>query len=179
MVKKIVRKRGQVWIETVIYTLIAFVMIGLVLAYAKPKIEAMQDKVAIDQALLLMEGIDQTVISLIQGGQGNKRRLEIGIDKGTLNFDGVNDLVVFNLESEHKYSEPGKTLINGIFSVLTNQNGKYYNVSITRYYVDYDLRFEGTDDTGILEKASTPYVVYISNNGENLNKDIILNVTMG
>ncbi len=34
-------KRAQIWIETMIYTLIAFIMLGLVLAYAKPKIEAM------------------------------------------------------------------------------------------------------------------------------------------
>ena len=31
--------RGQVWVETVVYTLIAFIMIGLVLGVAKPKIE--------------------------------------------------------------------------------------------------------------------------------------------
>lgn len=30
-------RSGQVWIETVIYTLIAFVMIGLVLSYARPE----------------------------------------------------------------------------------------------------------------------------------------------
>jgi uncharacterized protein (UPF0333 family) len=38
-------KRGQIWVETVVYTLIALVMIGLVLAFAKPKIEELQSDV--------------------------------------------------------------------------------------------------------------------------------------
>ena len=33
----VMKKEGQVWVETVVYTLIAFVLIGLVLSFAKPK----------------------------------------------------------------------------------------------------------------------------------------------
>ena len=43
---------GQVWVETVTYTLIAIVMIGLVLSFAKPKIEELQDKTIIFSAFL-------------------------------------------------------------------------------------------------------------------------------
>ena len=39
------KKRGQVWVETVIYTLIALALIGTVLAFVKPKVEEMQDKI--------------------------------------------------------------------------------------------------------------------------------------
>jgi len=43
------KKKGQVWIETVTYTLIAFVLIGLILAFVKPKIDELQDKALIDR----------------------------------------------------------------------------------------------------------------------------------
>jgi len=65
------QKRGQVWVETVIYTLIAFVMIGLVLAYAKPKIEELQDKALIEQSIEMMKDIDSTILRM--GGAGNQR----------------------------------------------------------------------------------------------------------
>ena len=42
-------KHGQVWVETVIYTLIAFALIGTVLTFVKPKIEEMQDSAIISQ----------------------------------------------------------------------------------------------------------------------------------
>ena len=44
-------KRGQVWVETVIYTLIALVMIGLVLSFVQPKIMELQDKATLQQSI--------------------------------------------------------------------------------------------------------------------------------
>ena len=36
------KKRGQIWVETVIYTLIALILIGLVLTFITPKIKEIQ-----------------------------------------------------------------------------------------------------------------------------------------
>ena len=43
--------KGQVWIETVVYTLIAFAILGAILGFAKPKIEQLQDKSIIEQSI--------------------------------------------------------------------------------------------------------------------------------
>ena len=98
-------KRGQVWIETVIYTLIAFSLIAAVLAFVKPKIEEIQDNAIIEQSLGLMKDIDSTIREIIQGGSGNKRKLEIAIKKGSLGIDGENDRLVFEIDSRKLYSE--------------------------------------------------------------------------
>ena len=45
LVSKRSDKKAQVWIETVIYTLIALALIGTVLAFVKPKIQEIQDKI--------------------------------------------------------------------------------------------------------------------------------------
>ena len=41
-------RRGQVWVETVIYTLIGMAVIGLVLAGALPKINEKKDEIHIN-----------------------------------------------------------------------------------------------------------------------------------
>ena len=81
-------KNGQVWVETVIYTLIAFVLIGAVLAIAQPRIEEIQDKAFIEQSFGVMKDIDNIILSLAQGGVGNKRVVELGLKKGNLIIDG-------------------------------------------------------------------------------------------
>ena len=83
--------RGQVWVETVIYTLIAFVLIGAVLAIAQPRIEEIQDKAFIEQSFGVMKDIDNIILSLAQGGVGNKRVVELGLKKGNLIIDGHYD----------------------------------------------------------------------------------------
>jgi len=75
-------KRGQVWVETVIYTLIVLVLISSVLFFVKPKIEEMQDKVIIEQSIGMMEDINMIVLSLVQGGMENKRKIEFEIKQG-------------------------------------------------------------------------------------------------
>ena len=67
-------KKGQVWVETVIYTLIAFVMIGAVLAFVRPKIEEFQDKAVVEQTISALEDINSVILAVVQGGTGNKRR---------------------------------------------------------------------------------------------------------
>jgi len=80
------RKIGQVWIETVIYTLIAFVMMGLILSYAKPKIEEIQDNALLKQSTEMLKTIDSTILTM--GAAGNQRTPGVTIKKGSLTIDG-------------------------------------------------------------------------------------------
>ena len=57
-------KRGQVWVETLLYTLIAFVMIGIVLYFASPRISSAQDKAILDQTVKIMEDINTLVTTI-------------------------------------------------------------------------------------------------------------------
>ena len=44
-------RKGQIWIETVIYTLIGLALIGLVLAILTPKIKEFGDRQIIEQTI--------------------------------------------------------------------------------------------------------------------------------
>ena len=156
--------RGQVWIETVIYTLIAFVMIGLVLAFAKPKIEQLQDHAIIEQSLSLMKDIDNTILTM--GGPGNQRYFSINIQKGDLKIDGVNDRLVFEIASTDMYSEPGVSSIEGNIVVNTMKQGSSYAVNLTRdYSADYDITYNGANQVETISHAAKSYNLLITNKG--------------
>lgn len=159
-------KRGQIWVETVIYTLIAFIMIGLVLAYAKPKIEQSQDKAIIEQSISMMEDINLVILSLVQGGAGNKRLIELGVKKGVLNINGINDSVVFELETKHIFSQPGEDVNYGSMVIHTKEMGNSNLVTLTLDYDNYNVTFDGKDELITIPEASTPYQVFISNRGK-------------
>ncbi len=170
-------KKGQVWIETIIYTLIAFVMIGLVLSYARPKIEELQDNALLKQSTDMMKQIDTTILTL--GGPGNKRILEIGIKKGTLNIDGINEKIFFEMESQSVYSEPGTNISDGAITVLTQKRSGYNVVTLTLMYDKYNIKFEGEDELRQISKSSTSYKLSISNEGKDANDKTILDISLG
>ena len=67
--------RGQIWIETVIYTLIAFFMIGIVLAFVRPKILEFQDKIIIDRSINLMDHLNNNILSIAQAEKETEEQL--------------------------------------------------------------------------------------------------------
>ncbi len=168
---------GQVWIETVIYTLIAFVMIGLVLSFAKPKIEELQDRTILQQSTEMMKEIDSIILTI--GAAGNQRLLEIGIKKGNLKIDCQNDTIIFEMESMSVYSEPGEKIKDGNIIILTEKKSGYNLVTLTRNYGEdnYNLQFEGKEELKTISKASTSYKLSISNEGE-INKKTILDISL-
>ena len=173
MIKKSGDRRGQVWVETVVYTLIALTIIGIFITFAKPKIEEIQDKAIIDQSIVMLDDINEIVLSIAQGGAGNQRVIEIGIKKGTLEIDGINDQVIFELEGKHTYSEPGDDgqpgpFINiGNILARTKKVGKISTVSLLSNYTNkYDITYNGLDDKKLLTRAPVPYELSISNKGD-------------
>ncbi|GBE20183.1 MAG TPA: hypothetical protein ENG87_05150 [Candidatus Pacearchaeota archaeon] len=171
---KTFRKRGQIWIETLIYTLIALVMIGLVLTFAKPKIEEIQDNAIIEQSIKVLEGIDSIILSLDQGGAGNKRLIDLEIKKGVLNIDGVSDMIYFEMDSKSEYSQPGEFIQYGDLILYTEKKGEFNRVTLTRNYSGmYDITYKGEDELKTITKSPSQYKLYITHNGKNQNKTII------
>ena len=165
------KKRGQVWVETVIYTLIAMVLIGLVLAFVTPKIQEIQDKVTIQQSIDLMSNLDN-IISNIGGVSGNKRIVDISIKKGTFKIVGENDSIVFQLESNYEYSQPGEVINISDISVITEKKASTNIITLTSSFPSYDITYDGLNQTKILGQSATPYKLSIENKDSNGNKVI-------
>ncbi|MBU2562119.1 MAG: hypothetical protein KKF68_00460 [Nanoarchaeota archaeon] len=176
----LIQTRGQVWVETVIYTLIGFMIIGAVLSVAKPKIEEIRDKTVIEQSRGILEDINMILISIVQGGAGNKRVIELGVRKGSLEIDGVSDKLIFEIDnSRYTYSQPGENITSGSVIINTEKIGEYNVITLTSNYGGkYNITYNGKDELKTLSKASTPYKIFISNKGKINNKtniDIVIN----
>ncbi|MEK6926537.1 MAG: hypothetical protein AABW50_04635 [Nanoarchaeota archaeon] len=165
-------RKGQVWVETVIYTLIALVVIGIFVSFAKPKIEEIQDKAIIEQSVGMLEDLNDITLSLTQGGSGNQRIIDIGIKKGQLTLDGINDKIIFELEGRYSYTEPGQngqpgSPVNiGNIIATTQKKGDRYTVTLTSDYSNYNITYNNIDNFKTLFKAPSPYKITIANRGE-------------
>jgi type II secretory pathway pseudopilin PulG len=159
--------RGQVWVETVIYTLIALVMIGLVLSFVQPKITQLQDKSTLQQSIGMLNSIDNVISSLAQNGPGNSRKVEVNLKAGSLTIDGKNGLIIYSMENSHsQFSEPDKNVNFGNIAVYTHKVNDLNTVNMTLNYTQsYNITYLGTNVVKTLTQASTPYNVFISNNG--------------
>ena len=167
-------EKGQVWIETVIYLLIAFVMIGLVLSFARPKIEELRDKAIIEQSLEVMKDIENVFLTI--GSPGNKRLIEIGIRKGSLIIDSSTEEIYFEIESNYVYTEPGVEVEVGNIIATTIERGRNNLVTLKRdYSSEYNIRYKNEDEIKTFSKASNPYKVFISNAGEDVTQRTIIN----
>jgi hypothetical protein len=163
-------KRGQVWVETVIYTLIALAMIGMVLAFVKPKIEEFQDRTIIRQSIEMLKKIDSIINEIRIGGSGNQRVVDLKIEKGTLKIDGENDDLVFEIEGKSEYSEPGETYQEGNVLVTTEDRGEVKIVVLKIDYENYNITYQNKEGTKSITQASTDYKLIISNKGKSGNK---------
>ena len=167
------KKRGQIWVETIIYTLIAFAMIGLVLVFVKPKIEEVRDSGIIEQSIDILQEINSIISTM--GDPGNQREIELGISKGSLSIDGINDMIYFEIESKFVYSQPGEEIeIGGVFAE-TEKRGEINKVTLTSKYKEtHNITYGGKEELKSLSKASTPYKLLLANKGEDsLNRTII------
>lgn len=169
------RKKGQIWVETIIYTLIAFALIGLVLAFVNPEIEKIQDRGFIERSIDTLEEIDFIIDTI--GVPGNQREIGLGISKGTFNVDGKNDRLFFEIESRHTYSEPGENITSGNVIINTEELGRLSEVTLTVNYGNrYDITFDGQNDLGEITESPTPYRILIKNEGENSENQTIINM---
>ncbi len=159
------KKKGQVWVETVTYTLIAFILIGLVLAFVKPKIDELQDKATIDQSLNVLQQIDSIVNEVYQSGVGNKRVLDLTLSQGTLTINSSSDSIDFLFKGTYMYSELGKVYMDGNFKIITTQSGSEYTVYIERDYPNFNLTYNGKKTSGVITGSSSSYNLIVSNNG--------------
>ncbi len=167
---KIKNRKAQVWIETVIYTLIAFAILGTVLSFARPKIEELQDKSIIEQSLKMLENIDETIKEIDMLGEGNKRKLELGIEKGSLEVNSENDSIVFKIETGHQYSEPGTSIKKGDIEIFTQEIGEMYSINATLDYAgEYNITWGEKESFELISSSPNPYIIYIENEGESMD----------
>ncbi|MEM3122286.1 MAG: hypothetical protein QXH60_02485 [Candidatus Pacearchaeota archaeon] len=163
-------KKSQVWVETVIYTLIGIVLIGTVLALATPFINEQKDKAIIERTTNSLNQLDNVIINIKNLGVGNKREFNFLIGKGTMTIDGERDEIIFRFdESNYKYSEELVTIdISGTnLKARTGKSGKKFNIVFSLNYRDkVNITYNGEDISKTFSYAPNPYKFIIENKGK-------------
>jgi len=166
---KLKKNKGQVWIETAIYTLIGLTIIAILLTAAKPQIDKIKDKGIISQTAEAMTILDNE-ISDIRQAPGSSREVKFKVAKGKLEIDANNNLIQYVLEATRlELSEPDETIREGEIFILTKQKGSRFDIFLTLNYTDkLNMTFRNEKDSYILQAGTTPHRIIIENVGDNL-----------
>ena len=172
---------GQVWIETVLYTLIGLALMGVVLAFVTPKLNAEKDKIAVDQTIRSLNDFDDRINIILQA-PGNVREIDISMQKGIFTVNSTVDSVSFYFgDLTQPYSEPGVPITIGRITALSQKNAKSSSVLLTLAYAD-NLTFNQQDIDKVFTASSIPYKFSVSNLGvidANSGKNVISITELG
>lgn len=159
------RKRGQVWVETVVYTLVGLAIISLLLATTKPRIDEIKDKSLIEQSIEGLNTIQEKVLE-ISRGTGSRQILGLEITKGTLYIDAKNNSIYWIMETSYLYSEPGESVMVGNINITLTEEGEQRTIRLERKFDSFDLKFSGKDEVKSFEKSSAQYKISLENTGQ-------------
>lgn len=152
--------KGQIWIETVLYTLIGIALIGVVLAIATPKINQARDRILVEQTLKSLSIWDEKIGELLDKVPGNVRSIPaFTMKRGELTIEGSADEIVFRVDGlSAQYSELGYPIREGNV-VLTSYKGQkdYYIIMELNYSRAANITYSGLDASKKFTAASTPY----------------------
>ncbi len=183
MLGKIKNKRAQIWVETVIYTLIGLVIIGAVLAFATPAIEKQKDRATISKTVELLNELDNNIQDVKIRGVANKRIMSVMINEGELVVNSTGDDIIFVIDqSAYQYSELGNSVkIPGTNQVvLTEKSGSRFRVRLSIDYSDkMNLTYSGREDIKRFNNAPTPYNLVVENKGRDIElTDSLVNIDL-
>lgn len=166
-------KKGQIWIETVLYTLVGLAIIGAMLAFVKPSIDEKRDSLSLQQGIEILNGIDENIEEIIYYGVGNSRSFSINLRKGMLIIDSENNQTLFKMESKYMFSQPNTPINIGKINVLTIQKAKKsFDVEMRISYTR-NITFNNQDVEKILQPSSTPYRLIVTNKGSYIDFSLI------
>jgi hypothetical protein len=168
--------RGQVWIETVLYTFIGLTLMGLVLGFVYPRIQQAQERSLLQQSTTSLTGLDDLIQLVMTRGPGNVKKASFSLQRGTLTIDPQAETIVFEITELHTPpSEPGAAIPFGNLIMRTIPTDDSYKVQYTLQYTTLDLSFEG-EQIKTFQASSVPYQFLVSNEGGNGKPRIVLSV---
>jgi hypothetical protein len=169
--KRVIKKKGQIWVETVIYTLIGLAIIGLVLSVSKPSIDKKKSEIVIEQSIESLMNIDLKIDEVLSA-EGNQRVVDLKIGEGDLYFNLDESKIYWVISSNFEYSEKDIPISIGPLTITTKQNEKtdswevYIEKEYNNIYLKYNNEIAGEKQ---LSAAPIPYKLVITNEGAKIS----------
>ena len=162
------KKKAQIWIETVLYTLIGITLIGIVLAIVTPRINESRDRILVEQSIESLNAWDDRIGELTYRGQGNVRNIPaFTMKKGELIINSTGNEIIFIVDGLSKpYSEIGFEIREGsVYLTSYETERSAYTRLVLKYQNVTNITYAGTEEDKKFTAASTPYSFSIENLG--------------
>jgi type II secretory pathway pseudopilin PulG len=162
------RKKAQIWIETVLYTLMGIALIGIVLAIATPRINESRDRILVEQTIESLNVWDDRIGELIDRGQGNVRSIPaFTMKRGELIINSTSDEIIFVVDGlSNPYSEVGFEIREGNIILTSYETERSaYVVLVLKYQNVTNITYASSEENKKFTAASTPYAFSIKNLG--------------
>jgi len=162
------RNKGQVWIETAIYTLIGLTIIVILITSATPQIEKIKDKGIISQTTDALITLNNEIFEVEQAG-GSGRVVYFTVAKGKLEINTEDEIIRYVLEDTRlELTEENETVKEGDVYILTKGRGSRFDIFLTMNYTGrLNMTFDGEEKTQVLQAGTTPYKIQVENKGDN------------
>ena len=159
-------KQSQVWVETVIYTLIGLTIMSIIIGVVTPKINQITDKAVLTQSKDTLNQINDQVQEILSA-TGSQRDILLTIKKGEYFIDGSQDSISYILRGTSALiSQPNEYVKSGDINILTiAKSNKRYDVYLTLNYSAYNLTYNGKDVNKTLTTAPAGYRLLFINKG--------------
>ena len=162
-----INKRGQIWIETAIYTLIGLTIIAIVLSIATPQIEKSRERAIIQQTKTALDDLN-VEIQKVQQNAGTVKIVYFKLTKGKLDINSNEDKITYTMEdTKLEFSEEGVEIKEGEVTFKTEKNGKRFNVIMELYYDNINITHNGNDELRTLQASGSAHKLQLENVGDN------------
>jgi len=160
-------KYGQIWIETVIYTLIGLTIIIIIMSVATPQIEKVKDRTIVKNMVTILNEIDNKITQTVQA-EGNLRNIHITMSKGSLEINSSDNFIRYVLDNTRlELSEPGEEIEQVGIKIKTEKMGSRFRVILTRDYNSVNITFNNKAESRFLHAGGTTHNLVMQNMGDN------------
>jgi type II secretory pathway pseudopilin PulG len=159
--------RAQIWVETVIYTLIGLTIMAIIIGVVTPKINEMTDKTILTQTMETLTKLNEQIQDALSAS-GSQREISLTVKRGSYFIDGQNDVIYFLLKGTNALiSQPGEPIKNGDLTVLTQERAskKYDVYLILNYSSSSNITYNNKDMNKTFTAAPSAYRMLIINRG--------------
>jgi len=165
---KYLNNKAQVWIETVIYTLIGLTIITIIISAATPQIEKIKDKGIVTNMFGVLDDLDSKISAVMQA-EGAIRNVPIVMSKGSLEINSSDNFLRYTLDNTRlELSEPGEEIIQANIKIKTERMGSRFRIILTREYNDLNITFNNENVLRTLRGGGAAHSLVIQNIGDNL-----------
>jgi len=166
-------KNAQIWVETVIYTLIGLIIIGVLLSVASPQIQKIKDRNIIEQTIISLNTLDEKIIE-IGDSTGNIRIINFKIQKGALKIIPSDNKIEYLFEDTLlELTEIDQEIHEGNIIIKTTENGNKYSISLTIEYEDLNLTFNNLQEPRVLQSGPVAYKIQLENLGDTIDLNLL------